>query len=63
MKKPYKNTQLSDKKCQHPDCRKRLKLNLLARKPNASYCFAHWAELVRGNPRYKNGKKLPAKQY
>lgn len=39
MKKPYLNVDLSDKKCA---CGKRLKKNLLAKKPNADKCWGCW---------------------
>jgi hypothetical protein len=46
MKKPYSYLALSPKKC---SCGKRLKMNLLAKKPNALDCFhCHYtAEIAR----------------
>jgi hypothetical protein len=37
MKKPYANTDLSDRKCKK--CGNRLKKNLLVKKPNAELCY------------------------
>ncbi len=36
-KKPYTNTELSDKRCR--SCGKRLKKNLLAKRPDADLCY------------------------
>jgi len=42
MKKPFKNTDMSDVTCSHPDCNEKLKKNLLAKNPNARFCYKHW---------------------
>lgn len=59
MKKPYDYKEVSDKVCKKKGCSKKLKKNLLAKKPDADLCFGHHMELVRNNPRYKDGKKRP----
>ena len=40
MKKPFDNTELSDKRCLTR--RRRLKKNLIAKKPNADQCYRCW---------------------
>jgi hypothetical protein len=40
MKKPYPNTALSDKKCKR--CGRLLKLNLIAKNPDADLCWRCW---------------------
>jgi hypothetical protein len=40
MKKPYKNTDTSTKRCQ--DCRKPLKKNLVEKNPDAELCYRCW---------------------
>lgn len=47
MKKPYTHTDLSTKKCKAKGCEKKLKLNVLARKPDAELCYKHWTEQRR----------------
>ena len=47
MKKPYKHTELSDKRC--IKCGKRLKKNLLVKKPNAVKCYKCWKGEENGN--------------
>ncbi len=42
MKKNHHFTELSYIKCSHPGCRRKLKLNLVKRKPTAKFCFKHY---------------------
>lgn len=37
MKKPFRHTELSDRRC--IDCERRLKKNLISRKPTAKRCY------------------------
>ncbi len=47
MKKPFKNTEMSERRC--GNCRKLLKKNLLAKHPDAGLCYRCWrtGELAR----------------
>lgn len=42
MKKLYKNTELSDRRCEGRNCNKLLKKNLLVKRPNARLCYECW---------------------
>lgn len=42
MKKPHNFRELSDVQCTHPGCTKRIKMNVLERKPGADLCYKHF---------------------
>ena len=42
MKKPFKNTEVSNKRCNGIGCNKLLKKNLLAKKPEVKFCYRCW---------------------
>lgn len=58
MRKPFKHNQTSSQVCDAPGCRRHLKLNLLDRIPNATKCYNHHMELVRGKANFKGGRRL-----
>jgi len=55
MKKPYKHTELSSVTCSEKGCARKIKLNLVARKPtvNQFKCYKHWVKevMVKRNKR------------
>lgn len=42
MRKPFVHTELSNLRCKHPGCYKRLKMNLIYKHPDAEFCYFHW---------------------
>ncbi len=62
MNKPYSHNEVSDRRCDAPGCHRHLKLNLLARIPDAKKCYNHWMELERNKANYKGGKRYPHKK-
>lgn len=43
MKKPFRYDQLSDRVCRRTHCDRRIKLNVLARNPDAGLCYKCFA--------------------
>jgi len=56
MRKPYTHSELSERTCSHPGCSRRIKLNVLARRPSATKCYRHWLGDLKGAGKRNGGK-------
>lgn len=58
MRKPYKSSFLSEKVCQGKDCKRKLKMNVIERNPNATHCYdCDCRRKFKKKYRYAKGKQ------